>query len=331
MANIHDVAEQAGVSVATVSRVLSGSARVRPDFHARVMAAVADLGYQPNRLARNLRRQTTETIGVVVSDIENPHFTQMVRAVEDAAYRRGFRVLLCNTDETPEKQRVYLDILAAERVVGVILAPSNADGEEIGQLIDRGIPLVAFDRMVDDPRADSVYVDNIAGAHRATEHLLRAGHTAIGFVSGNETIQTGRDRLAGYQETMRAWGLKPRSAAGVFRIDQAATATARLLDETPPLTALIVANNLMTIGALRTLRARGLRVPNDVALVAMDDPFWAELLEPPLTALAQPVRSMAESAVRLLFERIRDGRTQSKYVVFNFELHVRRSCGVGGK
>ena len=188
MAKIKEVAERAGVSPATVSRVLSGTPGVRPASRERVLQAVAELDYRPNRLGRNLRQQNSETLGVVVSDIENPHFTQMVRAVEDAAYGRGFRVLLCNTDEMAEKQRAYLEVLAAERVLGVILAPSDPAGEEIGRLLDLGIPVVAFDRVVGDPRADAVIVDNAEGSRRATEHLIRAGHERIGFVSGPAAI-----------------------------------------------------------------------------------------------------------------------------------------------
>jgi LacI family transcriptional regulator len=277
------------------------------------------------------RTQNSETLGVVVSDIENPHFTQMVRAVEDAAYRRGFRVLLCNTDETPEKQRSYLHVLAAERVVGVILAPSDPADGAIGQVLDMGIPLLAFDRTVDDPRADAVVADNVDGSRRATEHLIAAGHTRIGFVGGLAAIQTGAERLAGYEAAMREHGLAPHVANGEFRIAQAQRATEELLEADVDLTGLIVANNLMTIGALRALRGRGVTVPGDIALVALDDPFWAELVDPPLTALAQPVRRMAESAVNLLFERIgrakERGPTRATRVVFPFELRVRGSCG----
>ena len=328
MTNIKTVADKAGVSPATVSRVLSGAARVQPAYRERVLQAVAELGYRPNRLASNLRRQKAEMIGVVVSDIENPHFTQMVRAVEDVAYQRGFRVLLCNTDETDEKQRSYLEVLAAERVVGVILAPSNPAGGEIGKLLDLRIPLVAVDRTVDDQRADAVVIDNADGARRATEHLIGAGHERIGFVDGPPAIQTGAERAGGYETAMQAAGLAPRSANGGFRIDQGRLATEQLLDDGDALTALVVANNLMTVGALRALRARGIRVPEDLALVALDDPFWAEFVEPPLTALAQPVKRMAEGAVRLLFERI-EGRQQARSLIFDFELRVRRSCGVG--
>ncbi len=325
-----DVAEKAGVSPATVSRVLNGSLTVRSEYRARVLRTIEEVGYRPNRLASNLRRQKAAMIGVLISDIENPHFTQMVRAVEDAAYRRGYRVLLCNTDETAEKQASYLEVLAAERVRGVILSSSDPGGEEIGELLDLGIPLVAFDRAVEDPRAGAVVADNVSGMRLATEHLVRAGHERIGFVGGPVGIETGAGRLEGYTEAMRRAGLSPLVVEGGFRIERGRAATEELLGE-ETLTALIAGNNLMTIGALQALRERGLRVPDDVALVGVDDPFWSELIEPPLTALAQPVREMADCAVDLLFEEI-GGRDQTpRRVVFDFELRVRGSCGTKGE
>lgn len=327
---MRDVAERAGVSPATVSRVLNGAASVQPEYRDRVLKVIEELGYRPNRLASNLRRQKAEIIGVVVSDIENPHFSQMVRAVEDAAYRQGYRVLLCNTDETAEKQRSYLEVLAAERVLGVIIAPSDPGGAEIGELLDLGIPVVAFDRTVKDPRADAVIGDNAAGARRATEYLIQAGHKNIGLVSGSGGVETGAERLTGYEAAMRESGLKPRSAYGGFRIEEGRAATMQLLVEDIPLTALVVNNNLMTIGALKAIRDHSLRVPQDIALVAIDDPFWAEFVEPPLTTLAQPVRKMADAAVELLFERIGGNWGESRRIIFDFELRVRSSCGTGG-
>ncbi len=321
-----EVAERAGVSPATVSRVLNGATSVGPEYRERVLAAIEEMGYRPNRLASNLRRQKAEMIGVLVSDIENPHFTQMVRAVEDAAYRRGYRVLLCNTDETPEKQRSYLEMLAAERVLGVIMSPSEPGGLEISELLDLEIPVIAFDREVEDLRADAVVGENVGGVRLATEHLIRAGHERIGFVSGSVEVETGAERLEGYEAAMRGAGLEPRWAGEGFRIEDGRWAADELLGA-GGLTALIAANNLTSIGALQTIRARGLRVPEDVAFVAVDDPFWAELVEPPLTTLAQPVREMAESAVELLFERIGGGRKEPRRVVFDFELRVRGSCG----
>ena len=323
---IKDVAERAGVSPATVSRVLNGAASVRTEYRERVLRVIEELGYRPNRLASNLRRQKAEMIGVVVSDIENPHFTQMVRAVEDAAFWRGYRVLLCNTDENPEKQKAYLQVLAAERVLGVLISPSDPAGEEISELIELGIPVIAFDRSVDDPRADAVIVDNAAGTRLATEFLIRAGHERIGFVSGLDDIETSVERQLGYERAMREAAIEPRSASGGYRIANGRTATEELL-ETGDLTALIVGNNFMTIGALEVLRAHRIRVPEEMALVAVDDPFWAELVEPPLTTLAQPVREMADCAVELLLQRIGGERERPGRMVFDFELRVRGSRG----
>lgn len=327
MATIREVAARARVSSATVSRVLNGDERVSAAYRERVLQAISELGYRPNRIARSLRRRKTDTIGVVVPDIENPHFTRAVRAIEDAAYRQGFRVVLCNTDETPEKQRAYLEVLAAEQVVGVILAPADPGDATISDLIDLGIPVVAFDRSVDDPRADAVFADNVHAARVAAEHLINGGCQSIGFVAGRVEIQTGADRLAGYREVMESHAQPVAIAYGEFRLDAAYHATKRLLADHPALDCIIVANNLMAIGALRALREAGRRVPEDIAMVSIDDPPWADLVDPPLTTLGQPIQQMARSAFDLLIDRISHQRTQSRFVIFNFELRVRRSCG----
>ena len=324
---MRDVARHAKVSVATVSRVLNGSETVRADARQRVTAAIAELGYRPNRLARNLRRQTAEMIGVVVSDIENPHFTEMVRAVEDAAFGKGYRLLLCNTDEQPEKQRAYLDMLAGERVSGVILSPTDPAGDEIRDLLDLGIPVVAFDRHVEDPRADAVVSDGVDATRRAAEHLLDAGRDRIALIAGPANVETSAWRSEGYESALRARGLEPVVVDGRYRIEGGRDATAALVAAHPDITGLVVANNLMAIGALKALAAAGRRVPEDVGVVALDDPFWAELVQPPLTVLAQPVRPMAEAAVRLLLERVTGRRDIPHQEVFQFELRVRGSSG----
>jgi len=322
-ARIVDVARRAQVSPATVSRVFNGSRGVKAPHRERVLRAIDELDYRPNLLARNLRRQKAGMIGVLVSDIENPHFTAMVRAVEDATYRLGYRVLLCNTDESADKQRAYLEMLAAERALGVILAPSDPAGKEIEMVLDLGIPVIAFDRPVDDPRADAVVADNRDAGRVATEYLLRAGHERIGFV-GDPRVETGVARLAGYEEAMRAVGLRTLVAHGRSRIDGGAEAAEQLVHDHAP-SAFVLGNNLMAIGALRVLRARGLRVPVSISLVAIDDPFWAEIVEPPLTVLAQPVRRMAERVVALLLERIETGRMDGRRDVFACDLIERES------
>lgn len=325
--SMRDVAERAGVSPATVSRVLNGASTVQTEYVDRVTAAIAELGYRPNRLARNLRRQTAEMIGIVVSDIENPHFTEMVRAVEDAAYRRGYRLLLCNTDEQPAKQRAYLEMLAGERALGVILVPSNPAGDEIRWLLDLNIPVVAFDRTVEDPRADSVVSDGERATRTATEHLLAAGHRRIAMLGGSHGVETADLRRAGYESAMQAAGLEPCEADGGLRIQGGRQATRELLERNGEITAMVVGNNLMAIGALKALADAGRRVPGAMALVALDDPFWAELVDPPLTVLAQPVREMADAAMLLLFERIGRRREEPRHETFDFRLEVRGSCG----
>lgn len=327
MAKIKDVAQHAGVSSATVSRVLNGAVGVTVESRERVLEAVAELGYKPNRLARNLRRQQTETIGVAVSDIENPHFTQAVRVIEDAAFTQGYRVILCNTDETPEKQHAYLEMLAAERVRGVILAPANASDPMIDHLLALDVPIVAFDRGVDDPRADAVIADNEYAALRAVRHLSDAGRRQVGFIGGRQEIQTGRERLAGYLAAIEELGQEPQAVEGAFRVDGGFAAARRLLDDHPGIDGLVVANNLMTIGAMKAIRQQGRRIGEDIGLVGFDDPVWAEFVDPPLTALVQPVRRMAAQAIQLLFERIEGRRTQPRTVVFTFELLVRSSSG----
>jgi LacI family transcriptional regulator len=321
---IREVADRAGVSAATVSRVLNDSVSVREAKRAQVLAVIDELGYRPSRVASNLRRQQVQMIGVVVSDIENPHFSQMVRAIEDSAYLKGYRVLLCNTDEDPVKQREYLGVLIAERVAGAIISPTEAGAPEISELIDIGASVVAFDRPVDDKRADAVVGANVAGARLGTEHLLAGGHRRIGFLGGPSGVRTAAERLSGYEQAMSDAGIKTRSAAGDFRVEGGRRGAEDLLDKGA--TALLVANNLMAVGALQAIRLTRLRVPADVAMVSFDDPAWAELTDPPLTTLAQPVRLMAVAAVELLMQRLGQRRGRRRRQVFELELRHRGSC-----
>jgi DNA-binding LacI/PurR family transcriptional regulator len=326
--SIREVARAARVSPATVSRVLNGAPTVRDDYRRRVLDVAARMEYRPNRLARNLRRQRADMIGVVVSDIENPHFSEAVRVIEDAAYRAGYRVLLCNTDETPAKQRAYLEMLADERVVAAIVSPADRAGDGIQALLDLGIPVVCFDRFVDDPRAGGVVCDNVEGLRHATEHLIWLGHKRIAYVGGRADVETGAQRLEGYLAAMRAARIVPFPVNGGFRADVAEHATERLLTSSQPPTALLVANNLMTLGALRAIRRAGVSVPSELALVSVDDPPWAQLIDPPLTTLAQPVRALADAVMALVLETLEGHRKEARRVVLPLELRIRASCGM---
>ncbi len=324
---IRDVAAQARVSPATASRTLNGDLTVRSDKRQRVLAAAEELGYRPNALARNLRRRRTSAVGVVVAAIDNPHFSEMVRNIEDEAYRHGYRVLVCNSDEDPQKQAAYLRMLAEEHVGGVIISPTDPAGAEIGQLIDASIPVVAFDRAVADPRADAVVGDNLASVQEATELLINLGHRDIACVSGWHTVGPSAERQQGYAAAMEAAGLAVVTVETNSRIDGGRSAVIDLFSRPTRPTALIVANNLMVVGAYEAARGYGLKIPDDLAIIGVDDPFWAPCTDPPLTAIAQPVREMAVSAMNLLTARMHGERSEPRRLVLRFELKWRASAG----
>jgi LacI family transcriptional regulator len=323
---IKDVAEQARVSVATVSRVLNGDPKVDPELGRRVRSAVAELGYRPNRLARNLRRQQMEALGIVVPDIENPHFAEVVRVIEVVALTMGYRVLVCNTDEDGARQAACLSMLADERVSGIVLSPSDPDGS-IDELRDLGIPVVTIDRALKRTTTDLIVADNVPAVRTATQRLIDAGHRRIAFVGGRSEVETGSERQEGYLAAVEQASLERIVANGGFRRDAAREAVRGLLGQPDPPSALMVANNLMALGALQAIRDHGLRVPSDISVIAVDNPDWAELLDPPLTVLAQPIRPMATQAAELLIRRAMGEEFEPVHQVYPLELIIRGSCG----
>jgi DNA-binding LacI/PurR family transcriptional regulator len=322
---IAEVARHASVSPATVSRVLNGHPQVGEDKRKRVLDAIAELDYRPNPLARSLRKQRSAMIGVIVADIGNAYFGSAIRAVENAAFKEGYRVLVCNTDESATKQEAYLQALEEERVLGVIISPSNPDSLGATSLLDQGIPVVALDRAVSDPRADAVLPDNVNGARTATQLLLDSGHRDIGILAGPLETEIAAERLAGYAVAMRAAGLELQTIEGGFRSEVAHEAVTRLLDQSALPAALLVSNNLMMLGALKAVREAGLRVPDDVAVVGIGDPEWATLIDPPLTMMAVPVSNMALDAMELLLQRVLHSRESPRRIIHPMELRVRAS------
>ncbi len=326
-ARITDVASLAGVSPATASRVMSGTTRVGKERRKRVLAAARKLDYQPNRVARNLRRGQTRIIAVVVSDIDNPHSAEFVRDAESVAYERGYRLLLCNIETGSEKQASYLRTLAEERVAGVVLSASDPTAREISQLLDLGIAVVAVERPVGDSRADAVTMDNVGGGRMATAHLLSLGHRDVAFIGGPAESSTARGRLAGYRETMAAAGLRARWECGAWDVVGGRGSMSKLLSDGDAPSAIVAANNLITIGILSELRERRLAIPGNVAIVAFDDPLWADVVHPPLTTLRQPIGEIAQRAVGLLLSRIEKLDVATFQDVLEFEFVHRRSCG----
>ena len=331
MATIHDVARQAGLSVATVSRALSGRGYVSERSKTRVLEAVETLGYVPNGLARGLKTQRSGLVALLVPEIMNSFYTTLSRGVEDVANAHGLQVILGNTDESLAKERAYVDLMTSTRVEGVILAPAGDSRETLNVLAAQSVPTVLIDRTVPDYAGDLVRGDSIAGAHDLTRHLLILGHRLIALINGHPETSVAQERATGFRMALAEAEVPVDEGAisfGTWFADEASMRTGTLLDAPEPPTAILAANTLMAIGALRALRQRGLHVPGDVALACFDDIEDAAEIEPFLTALAQPAYTMGEMAMRFLLDRISgEYAGEGREVVLPPSLLVRRSCG----
>jgi DNA-binding LacI/PurR family transcriptional regulator len=303
---IADVAERAGVSTATVSRVLAGLGRARPETRARVLEAARALDYRPSGIARSLRRQVTRTLGLIVTDIENPFFPELVRAVEDAARDADYAVLLCNAADDPEREAAYLDLLVERRVDGVVIAASSLGGRHKEWLSEPRLPVVLVNA-VDDVGLPAVASDNRGGARRAVEHLLELGHRRIAHLTAPPRNVDAPDRLQGARDALAAAGLDPEDlvvVAGDAGVAGGERAMHDALHAAPELTAVFAYNDLMAIGAMRAIRAARRAVPRDVSVVGFDDIALAEYVDPPLTTISQQTAAMGRWAVDRLVAQL---------------------------
>lgn len=323
MAQIKDVAKQAGVSVASVSRVLAGRSGVSETVRQRVMAAVNDLDYRPDLAARRLRSRQTDTIGLIVSDIRNPFFTEVSRAVEDVAYQHHLRVILCNADEDSEKESLYLDLMRDENVSGVILSPTLAALAGF-RPSDYPFPVVLVDRCNRDTTADAVVLDNVDAAYRLTTHLIDSGYRRNVFFYGT-TSATGRQRREGYAAAMAAHGLEAQAEALPATVDRARAAARERLHRRPLPDALVGSSGLILLGLTEALREAQVRFPDSVALAGFDDLPWTRLVEPGITVIAQPIYDIGRAAIELLLQRIDKPEQAVRRVVLRGELIERGS------
>lgn len=326
---VKDVSRQAGVSTATVSRVLAGFDEVSPETRERVLQAVKDLNYQPNRNARNLRKSTTSKIGVVISDIQNPFFGSLVRGIEKITIKDDYTIILGNSDEDPLREQKLITMLLEEGVAGIILVPTNPDTDCYRPFLQSGTPLVVIDRRLPTPDLDMVLVDGFAGAALAVEHLVHLGHRHIGYVGGLPHLSVMHEREQGYLAALQNHTIPFEPAylqTGNNRQDGGYTAVRELLALEQPPSAILIANNLMTLGGLQAIHESGLQIPGQISLVGFDDMDWAASLRPPLTVIAQPAFEMGETAASLLLERIRNPEKPYETVMLKTHLIVRASC-----
>ena len=324
---IRDVARLAEVSTATVSRVMNQTGRVDPALASRVRIAAAQLDYRPSSVARNLRLQQTAVWLLMISDIENPFFTLVARGVEDVANRLGFSVVLCNTDESAEKETRYIHVALQEQAAGVIISPASRE-TDVSLLVSRGVPVVALDRPVKDHEVDRVLTDSRQGAREATVHLFEQGWQRVACITGPAETTTAEERACGYREAVKEVGarFRPLVAYSDFRTSGGGVAAGRLLDARRPPDAFFVANNLMALGVLDELRRRDLRPGRDVGIVSFDDPPWARLLDPPLSCVAQPSYDIGVQAATMLAERLSgEPHVRAKVDTLSPTLIVRKS------
>lgn len=329
MTTMKTVAGRAGVSTATVSRVLSGDGSgVRAELRARVREAAAELGYQPNQLARNLRARTSRIVGLVISDIGNPYFTGIARSCQDVVQQHGYSLVLCNTDDDAERQVISLRDLAEERAAGVILASTTTGDDGTRRLVAAGIPMVALDRRVRGLHLDCVTVDDETAAWRATRHLIELGHTRIALLGGPGSFSNIRDRRDGYLRAFREARLRVDDdllLEGNLREPAGFAMALDALGRTRPPTAVFTVNIMTTIGVLRAVRELGLSIPHDVSIVGFDDVPMGELLDPPLTVVRQPTYQMGARAAQLLMRRIQEPGAPIQETMLSASLVVRSS------
>ena len=332
-ATVRDVARRARVSAMTVSRVINGSASVRPETKRRVERAIAELDYVPNSVARGLMSSKTGTLGLIVPDIANPFFTMVVRGAETVARRAGYRLLLCNSENDLAFEREYVEEMISHRVEGLLIAPvGDKSKANLLPLIRREFPFVIIDRSIAGFDSDLVQADSVAGAKKLISHLVSIGHRRIAMIAQPNNVSTGRDRSQGYREALEAAGIPfdpeivietpAADRDGGFRVMKQILA----LKNRP--TAVFAINNLTALGAMQVIRDAGMMVPDDIGLVCFDDVEHLAVLSPFLTVMNQPTETFGTVSAMLLLDRI-GGRVGDwpRRVILQADLIVRVSCG----
>lgn len=325
---MRDVAERAGVSVTTVSHVVNNTRKVNPETRDRVEQAMLALGYRPNVLARSLRRGQSQTIGIILPDNTNPYFAEVVRGIEDSSFFQGYSVILCNSDNDLEKERLYTNVLMEKQVDGVIFVAAGSSGKNIENLAKLGVPHVLVDRRVPEIEADYVLADNQGGGFLATNHLIALGHRDIACLAGPQGVKLSSERIEGYRQALQmseipfdpGWVVE-----GDFQYQSGYESARRLFGSQPAPSAIFACNDLMAIGVYRYVHERGLSIPRDLSIVGFDDIRLAAFTNPPLTTIRQAKHEMGSLAARLLLERMAQPDLPPRLEILDTQLVVRES------
>jgi LacI family transcriptional regulator len=326
---IQDIARQAGVSFQTVSRVLNNKPDVAEETRKRIQQVIKELDYYPSTLARGLRNQPTKTIGLIVPDSANPFFAEIAKGVENAGFTAGYSVILCNSNKMAQRELRHLELLQSKHVDGIIFITTTAQIRQIRPLIEHGIPVVMFYRDPGDLDVDTFIIDNQRAGYIATSHLIELGHKNIACIQPASAETPSAKRVDGYRQALHERGLAWRDELmpwGDNLLNGGERAVYELLAAKATFSAVFACNDAMAIGAMRALRQRGYRIPDDVSVVGVDDVILASYVEPPLTTVAQPKQEAGETAVEYLIQRMGKGYTGgARHTLLNIELIVRGS------
>lgn len=328
---IKDVANKAGVSVATVSNVINNTRFVSEDLRKKVEVAIREVGYHPNVLARGLRRGDTKSIGLVMPDNSNPFFAELAKEIEDMGFESGYGFFLCNSSSDLQREATYVNMLISKQVDGIIFIASHSDYEHLMELKDRNIPVVQVDREIPLQLGDVVLINNEKGGYLATKYLIELGHRKIACITGPFDITPSADRVRGYRRALKEAGIPIREAyilAGDFQYQSGENNLAHLLRLEDVPTAVFVCNDMMAIGAIKQAKISNVRIPEDVSIVGFDDIQFVAAVSPSLTTIAQPIRELAQTAISLLMEKIQkeSGMLKGKRIVLEPTLVIRESC-----
>ena len=330
MTTIRDVARAAGVAASTVSRYLNGQLRVSPATEAKVLEAVAELGYVPNAPARNLARRRSGVIGFVVPEISNPYFGAIADFVVEAVERHGRLVLLCSHRSQSVRQSSYIDLLASGAIDGMLYLGSFRSNERLAAAITDGLPVVVVDEPIAGlPPVSSVVMDDYAGGYQATSYLVALGHRRIAFVSGPAELGSVQERYRGYCDALRVGCIDAEgqvNLAGQFTEQFGMSALPHLLAAAQPPTAAFVASDYIALGVLSAAEMHGIKVPDDLSIVGFDDIRFSQYVRPRLTTIRSPVDRLAQQGVELLFERLQDPQAPARTQVLPVELVIRESA-----
>ncbi|OGB29380.1 MAG: LacI family transcriptional regulator [Burkholderiales bacterium RIFCSPLOWO2_12_FULL_61_40] len=331
MSSIKDVARRANVSISTVSHVVNATRFVSESSRKQVETAIRELGYVPSAVARSLKSNSTKTLGMLIPNCTNPYFAEIVRSVEDHCFGAGYTLILCNTDDEPRRQSVYLQVLSEKRIDGLIIISTGNDSELLALVEGLTIPTVLLDRAINHVQCDLVETAHVQGAMMATEHLIALGHKRIACIGGPADLNSSIQRIQGWRNALSKADLSHEAAQLVWHSDFTSQggfdAMKRVMQSPVKPTAVFVCNDLMGIGALSAAHEAGIRVPQEMSLVGFDDIELAHFTSPPLTTIVQPKQRMGVLAVDMLLERIQSKRQQAKQVLLQPTLVVRASSG----